>query len=69
MSALSEIDLKDFEKINVDLLEAQLSQDDTTQILLFDFKEYCNTIRRMQKKLLRQTPVLFNPPVVKFTKP
>lgn len=69
MSALSDVDLKDFQKIDVDLLESQLSQDDASTILLFDFKEYCNTIRRMQKKLLRQTPVLFNPPVTKFNRP
>lgn len=64
MSALSDVDLKDFQKIDVDLLESQLSQDDASTILLFDFKEYCNTIRRMQKKLLRQTPVLFKQNII-----
>jgi hypothetical protein len=59
MSALSEIDLRDFQKIDVDLLEAQLAEDDTHTIVLFDFKEYCDTLRRLQKKLIPQTPALF----------
>ena len=61
MSALSDVDLRDFEKVDVDLLESQLSKDDMNTVLLFDFKEYCNTIRRIQKKLIVQTPALFKP--------
>ena len=61
MSALSDVDLRDFEKINVDLLESQLSEDDTNTVLSFDFKEYCDVIRRIQKKLIAQTPALFKP--------
>lgn len=61
MSALSEVDIRDFQRINVDLLETQLCQDDYNQMLLFDFKQYCDTIRNMQKKLSKQVPVLFKP--------
>ena len=61
MSALSDVDLRDFEKVNVDLLESQLSNDDMNTVLSFDFKEYCETIRRIQKKLISQTPALFKP--------
>lgn len=65
MSALSEVDLRDFEKINVDVLEATL-EDARADInceynLPFDIQEYCDTIRRIQKKLIQQTPALFKP--------
>lgn len=61
MSALSDVDLKDFQKIDVDLLETTLKDADIhfEYPILFNIQEYCDTIRRMQKKLLRQTPVLF----------
>ncbi len=62
MSALSEIDIRDFQRINVDLLETQLCQDDYNQMLLFDFKEYCDILRNMQKKLSKPTAALFKAP-------
>jgi len=60
MSALSEVDLRDFKKIDVDLLEKALRQEN---IYFPDHlvKEYCNTIMRMQKTLIQQTPALFKP--------
>jgi hypothetical protein len=63
MSALSEIDLKDFEKINVDLLETTLKDADLhfEYPMLFNIDEYCNTLRRLQKKLIKQTPTLLKP--------
>lgn len=57
MSALSEVDLRDFEKIDVDLLEQELSTLEPYTML--NIHEYCDTIRRIQKKLIKQTPVLF----------
>lgn len=61
MSALSEIDLRDFQKIDVDLLETTLQDADLhfEYPTLFNIKEYCDTLRRIQKKLIPQTPALF----------
>jgi len=60
MSALSEVDLRDFERVDVDLLEQSL--EDTDSFAEYPvFIEYCKTIRRIQKKLIQQTPALFKP--------
>lgn len=59
MSALSEVDLRDFEKVDVDLLEQELST--LEPYPMFNIHEYCDTIRRIQKKLISQTPALFKP--------
>lgn len=62
MSALSEVDLRDFEKIDVDVLETALQEYDNIHYPLpFSIDEYCETIRRIQKKLIQQTPALFKP--------
>ena len=63
MSALSEVDLRDFERVDVDVLEATLKDADIHFEYPFPFniQEYCETIRRIQKKLIQQTPVLFKP--------
>lgn len=63
MSALSEVDLRDFERVNVDILEATLKDADIHFEYPFPFniQEYCETIRRIQKKLIQQTPALFKP--------
>ena len=59
MSALSEVDLRDFEKVDVNLLEATLKATDFNVEVILPLQEYCETIRRIQKKLIKQTPVLF----------
>lgn len=63
MSALSEVDLRDFERVDVDMLEATLKDADIHFEYPFPFniQEYCDTLRRIQKKLIQQTPVLFKP--------
>jgi SHS2 domain-containing protein len=61
MSALSEVDLRDFERVDVDTLEKVLNYAESEYILPFNFQEYCDTIRRIQKKLIQQTPALFKP--------
>ena len=62
MSALSEVDLRDFERVDVDAIEKVLALAETDYPysgLGFNITEYCETIRRIQKKLIKQTPVLF----------
>lgn len=63
MSALSEVDLRDFEKVDVDVLEATLVDADIhfEYPVPFSIREYCDVIRRIQKKLIAQTPSLFKP--------
>lgn len=60
MSALSEVDLRDFERVDVDVIETRL-RDGCTYSLEPYIEEYCDTIRRIQKKLIQQTPALFKP--------
>ena len=60
MSALSDVDLRDFERVDVDVLEECFTDTDSWAeypALL----EWCETIRRIQKKLIQQTPALFKP--------
>lgn len=60
MSALSEVDLRDFEKVDVDVLEDCFTDTDAQAEYPF-LIEWCETIRRIQKKLIIQTPALFKP--------
>ena len=60
MSALSEVDLRDFEKVDVNLIEISL-RDKSTHLIEPFIEEYCETLRRIQKKLIVQTPALFKP--------
>ncbi len=64
MSALAEVDLRDFERVDVDALERVLvraEQEHPWSGLGFSIEEYCYTLRRIQKKLIQQTPALFKP--------
>lgn len=63
MSALSEVDLRDFQKIDINLLEKTLEDADyeVDWRMPFEIRDYCETLRRIQKKLIQQTPALFKP--------
>jgi hypothetical protein len=61
MSGLSEIDIKDFERMDVKLLRKTIKEADIAPDLYYLMNEWCNTLEEIQRKLTPQVAALFKP--------
>ncbi len=61
MSSLSEIDIKDFERVDIKAIRKTIAESDTPPDLFYLLNEYCNIIESLQRKLFPQTPALLKP--------
>lgn len=58
---ISEIDIKDFERVDVKTIRKTITNSDVAPDLLYLLNEYCNIIESLQRKLIPQTAALFKP--------
>lgn len=59
MSGISEVDIKDFERVDVKAIRQSIASSDAPPDLFYLLNEYCNIIESLQRKLVPQTAALF----------
>jgi hypothetical protein len=61
MSGLSEVDIRDFERIDTALIEKAIQSGELPDLYSETLSEWCSVIKRMQKHMAPSIPALFKP--------
>ena len=61
MSGISEVDVRDFERIDTQLIEKAIQAGELPDVYSETLSEWCSLIKRIQKQITPSVPALFKP--------